>query len=412
MMRRSVRLLALALLLCQPRAGVAQEATEAQLLFERGAELYRERRFGEALEAMVASNRLVPNANVVFNVAQIYELLERPLDAFNWYQRHLQFTLDDDARSRAARRVDALRPHVAVLQVQSDPAGAELYLDRVELGAVGRAPSVLAVPPGAHTVIARLAGYRDASVRVHASLAATAVTVLGLQQLVGRVDLQSEPKGASVFVTGQSHALGVTPLSLELPAGPASLTLRLDGYLEQTVELRVAPEAVQRQRLTLGRDPARYARLSIAAAPRGATVRLDGERLGAAPLELDGLQPGTRALEIAQPEHEPWRTRLQLSAGSTAYVRANLVSDADRPWPYWPWLGYGVAGALLVSGVAVGVAAVSENNSGADAGEIERLNRTADVLMAGGVLLGAVTLVLQLTGSPVPRSSGSVAARP
>jgi hypothetical protein len=141
-------------------------------------------------------------------------------------------------------------------------------------------------------------------------------------------------------------------------------------------------------------------------------VRLDGERLGAAPLQLDGLQPGTRALEIAQPEHEPWRTRLQLSAGATTYVRANLVSDDDRPWPYWPWLGYGVAGALLISGAAVGVAAVSENKSGADAGDIERLNHTADVLLAGGVVLGAVTVVLQLTGSPSPRSTGSVAARP
>jgi hypothetical protein len=247
---------------------------------------------------------------------------------------------------------------------------------------------------------------------VNANLAATALSTLSLQQLVGRIDLQSEPKGASVFVPGRSQALGVTPLSLELPAGPASLTLRLDGYLEQSVELRVTPEGVQRHRLTLGRDPGRYAKLSIAAEPRGATVRLDGERLGAAPLVLDGLQPGTRALEIVQAEHEPWRTRLQLSAGTTAYVRANLVSDADRPWPYWPWLGYGVAGALLVSGVAVGVAAVGENKSGADAGDIERLNRTADLLMAGGVLLGAVTLVLQLTAAPAPRSSGSVAARP
>jgi outer membrane receptor for ferrienterochelin and colicins len=390
----------------------AQEATEAQLLFERGAELYRERRFGEALEAMVASNRLVPNANVVFNVAQIYELLERPMDAFNWYQRHLQFALEDDARTRAQQRVEALLPRVAVLQVQTDPDGAELYLDRVELGVVGRAPSVFAVPPGAHTVIARFPGYREASARVTANLAVTAATAISLQQLVGRIELQSEPKGASVFLAGRREALGVTPVSLELPAGPASLSLRLDGYLEQTVELSVAAETVERRRLVLRRDSARFAKLSIAAQPRGALVRLDGERMGATPLELDGLQPGTRALEIVQPDHEPWRTRLQLSAGTTSYVRANLVSDDERPWPYWPWLGYGMAGALLLSGVAVGAAAVSENKGGADAADIDRLNHTADALMAGGVLLGAVTLVLQLTGSPPPRSSGSVAARP
>lgn len=391
---------------------MGQEATEAQLLFERGAELYRERRFGEALEAMVASNRLVPNANVVFNVAQIYELLERPMDAFNWYQRHLQFALDDEARSRALRRVAALQPRVAVLQVQTEPDGAELYLDRVELGVVGRAPMVLAVPPGPHTVIGRVAGYRDASARVIASLAATAATALSLQQLIGRVDLQSEPKGASVFVDGHGPALGVTPLRLELPAGPASLTLRLDGYLDQAVELQVDAEAVQSRRLTLARDPGRFARLSIAAEPSGAIVRLDGEHLGTAPLELDGLQPGTRALEVSGPSYEPWRTRLQLSAGTTSHVRANLVSEDERPWPYWPWLGYGVGGALLISGVAVGAAAISENKSGADADDVQRLNHTADALLAGGVLLGAVTLILQLTGSPTPHSTGSVAARP
>src|SRR4029077_5442221 len=99
----------------------AQDAVEAQLLFERGAELYRARRFGEALEAMVASNRLVPNGNVVFNVAQIYELLDRPIDAFNWYQRQLGFALDTEARARTEERVAKLLPRVAVVKIETQP---------------------------------------------------------------------------------------------------------------------------------------------------------------------------------------------------------------------------------------------------------------------------------------------------
>ena len=53
----------------------ADDASEARLQYELGSELYRQKRFTEALERFIASNRLVPNPNVVFNIANIYVLL-------------------------------------------------------------------------------------------------------------------------------------------------------------------------------------------------------------------------------------------------------------------------------------------------------------------------------------------------
>lgn len=393
-------------------AARAQEATEAQLLFERGAELYRDRRFGEALEAMVASNRLVPNANVVFNIAQIYELLERPIEAFNWYQRHLELARDGDARERVLERIEGLRARVALLHVQSEPTGADIYLDRVELGVVARAPRSIAVQPGAHVVILRAPGHAEARGEVEAVVGETGSIALTLPRLMGRLVLDSEPSGAEVFGEAGGQRLGTTPLALELPVGPQRLIVRRDGYIEQRIDLAIDSARVTRRALRLERDPARVANLRVEVQPAGARVWLDGREAGRAPLRLTGLLPGVRRLEVGKAEHESWSSELQLLAGTTTRVQARLIADDDRPWPYWNWLGYLGGGALFAAGAVVGGVAVSENRADASPDSVETLNHTADALMIGGLAIAGVTLLLQLTGDPPARSQGVVSTPP
>ncbi len=52
-------------------------ADEADLRFQLGAEAYQQGNFKEALQHFLASNRLVPNKNVVFNIARAYEQLRQ-----------------------------------------------------------------------------------------------------------------------------------------------------------------------------------------------------------------------------------------------------------------------------------------------------------------------------------------------
>ncbi len=403
-------ILCVALASLSPAPASAQEATEAQLLYERGAELYRARRFGEALEAMVASNRLVPNANVVFNVAQIYELLERPIDAFNWYQRHLGFDLDPESRARADARLEILRTQVAVLDVQTTPEGAALYIDRVELGTVGPAPRKVAVAAGAHTVIARLDGYRDAQAATAAVVGQAASVELSLTRMMGTLEMRSEPPGAQVFLDGDSEPLGSTPLTLERPVGLSRLSVRLDGHLSRELDVRIVEATAASYTVTLSPDPSRFAALTIEAVPAGATVTLDGEPQGQTPLTLRTLPPGIRSLRVERPAHEPWAADLQLIAGSTTRVEASLVANADKPWPHWHWLGYGAAGLLLAVGAGIGIAALDENrDDDPDPDRVDDLNTAADSFMLAGVALAATTLVLHLNADPPPRSHGRVA---
>ena len=112
-------------LLLAPRAFADNLADEAELQFKLGAESYQKGDFTGALEHFLASNRLVPNRNVIFNIARTYEELKAAPDAYRYYVEALQ----GETRADQTKRIDdALRrvaPFVAVLKVTTEPAGAQ-----------------------------------------------------------------------------------------------------------------------------------------------------------------------------------------------------------------------------------------------------------------------------------------------
>src|SRR5678809_671487 len=60
-------------------------ADEADLQFTMGAESYTKGDFTSALQHFLASNRLVANRNVIFNIARAYEQLGLFPDAYRYY---------------------------------------------------------------------------------------------------------------------------------------------------------------------------------------------------------------------------------------------------------------------------------------------------------------------------------------
>ena len=149
-----MRPLALALLLAAvvPCASVRAQhegrldlATEADIQFELGVDAQRRGDYRTALQHYLASQRLAPNKNVVFNIALCFERLDRFPEAYRYYADYLASDLAEDERTVAREAVERIRPRVALIRVETSPAGAIVYLDRRDLGARGRAPIVLAV---------------------------------------------------------------------------------------------------------------------------------------------------------------------------------------------------------------------------------------------------------------------------
>ena len=130
--------------LTSPSMSAAQgtsENAEARVYFQEGNRLYaqatdargtqRTRLLQRSLEAYVDSLRIVRSRNALFNAAIILGELDRNDESFNYFSEYLAIEeLPAEDREDATRRRDALRAKVAVVHVTTEPAGAQLWVDR------------------------------------------------------------------------------------------------------------------------------------------------------------------------------------------------------------------------------------------------------------------------------------------
>lgn len=392
----------------------ADDASEAALNFELGRELYQQRRYPEALQRFLASNRLVSNPNVIFNIAQTYGLMRRWVEAYNWYETYLHEDLDDADRQEGMSARDRLAPRVAVLDVSSSPAGAALYIDRVELGSVGVAPRRVAVTPGVHEIIARAERFAESQVSAEAGRGHVFAVSLNLQALTGALSVTTDPAGARIS-TSDGLVLGTSPLESMVPVGRLSLVAEAEGRISQTREVTVEHEQRIEVHLTLPVAASEVALLTVSGGADGANVQVDGVHAGTVPLTLSALSPGSRHLRVEMPMHLTWEGDVALEAGAATRVDVTLVA----PTPDSSGLRYGAYGTgvgLLLGGAAAGVAALlgrrsfleSDNPTRAQFDSVRRRGLVADVLLGAGSLIIGVTLVVDLTRGEPARSGATI----
>src|SRR5260221_1001957 len=210
-------------------AAAAQErervdlAAEADLHFELGTERFRAHDYRAALEHFLFSNRLVPNRNVVFDIAETYAQLKQFPEAYRAYNQALEGEADAKERARIEKALQRVAGSVAVLRVRTEPPGATLYVDRKDLGARGSSPAVLAFAAGTYRVLAELPGYEAAvSDPISARPGSDATVSLVLRRLLRPVRALGQPVGAEVRAgTRERCAL---PRQLRVPIGKATLT--------------------------------------------------------------------------------------------------------------------------------------------------------------------------------------------
>ncbi|HEU0036254.1 MAG TPA: hypothetical protein VFQ53_36830 [Kofleriaceae bacterium] len=125
-------------------------ADEADLQFSIGAEAYTKGDFRLALQHFLASNRLVPNRNVMFNIARAYEQLGRFADAYRYYVDASRGDGDGRLKGDVTAALARIAPKVAVIEVETSPPGGTVYLDRKDLGSVGSSPAQLGLKGGTY----------------------------------------------------------------------------------------------------------------------------------------------------------------------------------------------------------------------------------------------------------------------
>jgi hypothetical protein len=149
----------------------------------------------------------------------------------------------------------------------------------------------------------------------------------------GRITVRTTPAGARVTIDGKD--VGKSPLTVpDLQRGTHTVRVMRDGYT--TVERRVVitpSQPASTLTLNLTRSvapaesesrPAQTASLTIESRPSGATVMIDGKRVGTTPLALPGISIGTHAVRLEMAGYKPWTASVPVVSGEKNRVAASL----------------------------------------------------------------------------------------
>jgi formylglycine-generating enzyme required for sulfatase activity len=210
----------------------------------------------------------------------------------------------------------------------------------------GRETQLGAVPAGGVLDVENLLNLGRYTLRLeHADCAA--VTVPGVELVLGRtakvapaqtllpgeLRVFSVPTGAEVRVDGV--VAGTTPATIK--SQPSEQALRLEVFLrgyrrvEQAVTLQpkevrsvnVGTLTAENGSLELRLTNAEVRMADLAIRIDGRTVNA-GPALAAAPFRLDGLEVGSRTVEIVHPDYEPWRQAVTVRDQEMTAVNVEL----------------------------------------------------------------------------------------
>jgi outer membrane receptor for ferrienterochelin and colicins len=304
-----------------PRPALADGfADEADLHFRLGADAYTKGDYTSALEHFLASNRLVPNKNVVYNIARTFERLQRYADAHRYYVDAREGERDKKTIAEINGAIARIAPSVAVLRVETTPPNATIYLNRRDLGSRGRTPKPLAVAPGKYNVILEIPGYEPAVVpSVKASLGKEVELKVALKRIVGTLKVEiSGAKDAEVHVDDEHSAPVCTaPCVAEIPPGRHIVYFTREGYQAAPIEVNITANQTSR---ALAKLAPITGSVMVSAEERDAIVEIDDKPMGFTPTVIQGVATGKRRLRVALRGFAPVERDIEVKANKQTEV--------------------------------------------------------------------------------------------
>ena len=268
---------------------------------------------------------------------------------------HATARLEIVAKEGAPLEIDV--PLLALVPLAVAPAGAQLALDDkpVTLDAGG-----LAIPAGAHVLIAKAPGYHDSRIEIPAERGADYKLAVELQPIGTIVDLAGVPSGAKLYVDGKQ--VGSVPLGkpFEVPPGAHTIEVRVSGYRP----FRAAGTFGADQRALLETDKLvrdNRKRMAIAGAATG-VLALTGALFSANALSKE-TDYNTRARQAGVTPDDPTLNDLR-SSGQTSSRIADIAFGAGivglgLTTYFFITEGRGESKGSLKIGIGAGGAAVS-----------------------------------------------------
>lgn len=142
--------------------------------------------------------------------------------------------------------------------------------------------------------------------------------------------IDTDPPGASVYLSGR--LIGVTPLEDTVEGDSAQLRIQKSGYVPLDTAFGVGSEKQVDLSVQLTEEASQTA-LSVSTVPTGASVHLNGERIGTTPLDY-AVEGSAARVRVQKEGYVPVDTVAQLNDGQRAQMDLQLSeveTDATPP---------------------------------------------------------------------------------
>ncbi len=233
-------------LLLRSVAGYAADgpADDAERLLDEGTRQFTEDADYEgARQSFEESYRIAPGWKALNGIALTYQEQGRYLDALETYERlRTEFgaSLTDSQRATIDKRVHELEARIGVLAIDAQQTGVRVFVDGREIGQ-GPLSRKIRVTPGAHLVVATLAGHDAYSGTIEIGAKQAIPVQIDLAPEHVRVVVQHrEAKFARRFARWIPWAVGAGGAALLLAGGTFD-ALAADDFA--TFDRRVAAQA-------------------------------------------------------------------------------------------------------------------------------------------------------------------------
>ena len=211
------------------------------------------------------------------------------------------------ATLRAARAPEPATP--AVLRVQSEPAGAKVFLNDKP---VGETPlSTETSEFGTALVRVSLRGHREWWGSVELESGVSRGVDVQLEPVRAAVLVHVRPEGAAVSLDG-AHVGDAPVLIPGVTLGRHRVSLSKPGFQPRSVDLEIDGAAPRKIEETLVTDSAT---IHVSTEPAGARVFLNGVPYGESPVDIDRIPEGTATLEVRADGYRDVRQEMRLAAG-------------------------------------------------------------------------------------------------
>jgi archaellum component FlaG (FlaF/FlaG flagellin family) len=204
-------------------------------------------------------------------------------------------------RRHTVRTVLKRQIQPAIIDVQSDASGnatgAQIYVDGKQVGTV---PMKVKVKPGRHQVEIKKAGYSTHKqwVTLTEKQVWTVQAIMKpLEKPKGTLLVAADVSDAEVLVDGK--AVGTAPVVVkDLAEGPHTVEVRKKGAPPWKQVVVVKSGSIKKVTASIGASVPKHGTLRVVCNVPGATVYVDGEKKGKAPLTVPQLLPGDHIVRV------------------------------------------------------------------------------------------------------------------